>query len=163
MKKALLILPFFLLIGCGPRFIMKSTPPDISIVKEMYSIEASPTAYDGIFGSYTAFNLIIENKSDNDIEIIWDRTAYIKLDNTSGGFMFEGIVYKDRNNPKPPDVVFPKSTFSKRIWPNTLVGFYKGWYHSGMPMGNNGIYLTLKTNGVEFKEKITFSIYRENL
>jgi hypothetical protein len=162
-KTILIILSSFLILGCGPRFIVKSDPSDANIIKDFYAIKISPMAFDQIFGSYTAFYLFIENKTNKDIEIIWDKTAYIKYDNTNGGFMFEGIVYKDRNNPKPPDIIFPNSTFSKSIWPNNLVGFYRGWYHGGMPMGNNGIYLTMKIDNIEFKEKITFNLYQEQL
>lgn len=81
--------------------------------------------------------------------------------------MFEGVVYKDRNNPKPPDIIFAKSTFSKTIWPNNLVYFssgkYGGWRNEDMPTGENGIYLTVKVGDQEIKEKITINITREQV
>jgi len=71
-----------------------------------------------------SFSLTIENKTDKDIELDWNKTLYISNGTTSGGFMFEGVVYKDRNNPKTPDIIFAKSKFSKTIWPNNLVNCF---------------------------------------
>jgi len=76
--------------------------------------------------------------------------------------MFEGTVYRDRNNPKPPDVIFAGSTFSKTIWPSNLVHFsggrYASWMHENMPAGENGVYLTIKVGGEEIRDKLTVLI-----
>lgn len=73
--------------------------------------------------------------------------------------MFEGVVYKDRNNPKPPDVVFANGTLSKKIWPANLVSFSSGrygggWQHSPMEPGQNGVYLSLLIDGKEINERM---------
>lgn len=80
---------------------------------------------------------------------------------TSGGFMYEGIAYQDRNNPKPPDIVFPKIKFQKTIIPNILVEFSSRrwvWYTNEMQDGENGIYITLNVNGKEVREKLVVNL-----
>lgn len=42
---------------------------------DLYSIQLTPSMENRY--SYTAFDLTIENKTDNDIELIWDRTYYL--------------------------------------------------------------------------------------
>ena len=156
MKKISIIsLLFFivLFLGCGPRYILKSDPDVLKINKEEYSIEVLP--------AINAFDISIENKSQNDIEIVWDKTYYIEDNRTLGGFMFEGIVYKDRANPKPPDIIFPATRFFKRLYPNNLVYFYQGWYNKYIPEGNNGIYLTMNIKGKEVREKLMLKIIHQ--
>ena len=76
--------------------------------------------------------------------------------------MFEGVVYKDRNSPKSPDIVFGNDTFAKTIWPNNLVEFssgkYGGWRNESMPSGENGIYLTVNIDGKEITQKLITNI-----
>lgn len=94
-----------------------------------------------------AFIFQLTNKSKEDILIDWNKTVYIEDGQSSGGFMFEGIIYKDRNAAKSNDVVFPGSTITKVIWPNNLVSYspgrYSGWQHRHMPMAKNGVYLLI--------------------
>ncbi len=109
-----------------------------------------------------AFTLIIENKTNKDMEVDWNKTLYIAQGRTSGGFMFDGIVYAQRNAPKPPDIVFKGGTFRKNIYPTNLVEFssgkYGGWRHQNMPQGLNGVYLTLRIGNEEINEKLTTSL-----
>ena len=76
--------------------------------------------------------------------------------------MFEGIIYRDRNNPKPPDVVFANGKLSKIIYPNNFVHIdeWVGWHHHPLPFGENGIYLVVNADGQEISKKLTFSFYR---
>lgn len=116
-----------------------------------------------------AFTLNLTNNTDKDIEIDWNRTLYLVHNQTHGGFMFEGIVYRDRNNPKPPDIVFAHSTLRKTIWPNDLVYFssgtrYANWSHEAMPRGENGVYLSRYNGGrntmIELKNSQQFKILK---
>ncbi len=76
--------------------------------------------------------------------------------------MFEGVVYKDRNNQKPPDIVFARGNFLKIIHPNNLVSFasgrYGGWEHSEMPPGENGAYLSVSVDGKEISERLVMQL-----
>lgn len=109
-------------------------------------------------GQKDSFLLTIQNRTSQDLEIDWNKTLFIESGTTSGGFMFEGVVYTNRSNPKPPDVVFGRSEFTKTIYPNKLVSFtsgkYGGWNHDSITYSATGVYLTIKVGSEEIKEKI---------
>ncbi|MBW2078236.1 MAG: hypothetical protein JRI71_11935 [Deltaproteobacteria bacterium] len=100
------------------------------------------------------FKLFIFNKTKQELELDWNRTYFIANGQTSGGFMFEGIMYKDRNNPKPPDIIFPKKLYVKAIMPNNLVEYKKGWDHKSMGSGEYGVLLSIKVDEKEVREKM---------
>ena len=107
MKKKLLILIFFL-GGCVtiPEFSYK--PDTVPSENDTYSAKLDFVAkYESL---YNGMVLTIQNKTENEIEVVWDKTHYLDNGQTNGGFMFAGIIYADRNNPKPNDIIFPKST-----------------------------------------------------
>jgi hypothetical protein len=157
----IMIICITLCIACLPRqqIILNSYPPIQTVDNDYFNASISPVE---TWRGYNAFILTVNNKTDKDLEIIWDRTLFIDNGRTSGGFMFEGVVYRDRNNPKPPDVVFAKGNFSKTIWPNNLVYFssgkYASWGHEVMSPGENGVYLTIKIGDKELKEKLLLRI-----
>lgn len=157
-KLAVIFMIILFLFGCSRApWIIKSDPPIQEINNDLYSIQLIPSFVDNY--GYHAFDLIIENKTDKDIELAWDRTYYLYGGQTSGGFMFEGIVYSQRNDPKPPDILFPLKQFRKTIYPNIYATFNKSWYYSTLPNGENGIYLSLKVKSVELREKLTVNIF----
>lgn len=164
--KALLLTTIILLIittflGCAiQRYIWKIEPQSQTIQNAYFSASIAPAGFSTIWDGYQAFELTIKNKTSIDMELDWNKTAYIENNQTKGGFMFEGIVYKDRNNLKPPDIIFANSVLRKNIFPNTLVNFSKSWYHHPIPSGNNGIYLSIKIKGKELNEKILLNMIR---
>lgn len=159
-KASFVIILMMFIIGCNRHWVIKSEPPESLVSNELYSIKLIPSMQNGY--SYTAFDLIIENKTNDDIELIWDKTHYISDGQTSGGFMFEGVVYKDRNYSKQSDIIFPKILFKKTIYPNNLVNYSKtGWYNNYMQNGENGIYLTLKIKDKEYHEKLKTIIFAD--
>ncbi len=117
------------------------------------------------YSRYEAFKLYVTNRTDEDLEVNWNKTLYVVNGRTFGGFMFAGIIYKDRNNQKPPDVIFPKTTWNKIIWPNALVRWARGkrggWLHDPLPEGENGVYLVVNVNGKEIKERIFINLSKE--
>lgn len=152
-----------LLAGCatGPVYQSewKSNPATSKVSNEYYTAEITPVCTNELyFSKCTSFVLVIHNKSKNNIELDWNKTLYIADGQSSGGFMFEGIVYRDRNNPKPPDVIFENGKLTKTVWPNNLVSFetgkYGGWMHETLGEGERGIYLTALINGKPVSEKL---------
>jgi hypothetical protein len=148
-----------LLFGCagmGPRPLWTSAPVQATADNSIFSATIKPicTGY-----GCEAFVLSIQNKTDKNLELDWNKTLYVSGGQTSGGFMFEGVVYKDRNNPKPPDVIFGKGSLTKSIWPSNLVEFssgkYGGWRNEPMPRGENGTYLTIVVDGKDMHERLT--------
>ena len=122
--------------------------------------------YPSCTNNCTGFTVTVKNNSDKDIEIDWNKTLYIANGATSGGFMFDGIVYSKRHEPKPPDIVFANGYFSKNILPVNLVDYDSGryglgWQHKELSYGETGIYLTVNVDGKTFNEKITGKIVAE--
>jgi len=147
--------------------VCNSDPRVQRVSNEYFDAELSPLYLPSLLytlvTAYRAFQLTLINKSDKDIEIDWNRTLYISQGQTSGGFMFEGIAYLTRNNPKPPDVVFAHSSMSKQIFPNNLVLFNGVWDHSPMISGENGVYLSVIVDGKEITEKLIVSLLYEEI
>lgn len=108
------------------------------------------------------FLLDLKNTTEFDVEVDWNNTLYIRNGQTSGGFMYEGIVYSQRNGTRAADVIFPGNNLRKVIYPNNLVeyvsGQYGGWSHESMPEGQNGIYLTLNIDGEVYRERFITEI-----
>lgn len=134
-----------------------SNPEIQTVSNENYDIAIMPVNLSH-YGGWDAFQLKIKNKTNKDIELDWNRTLFIKNGETYGSFMFEGVVYKDRNNSKPADIIFPGSTLSRRIWPNNLVEFSGRWHHHGMGYGEFGVLLSLIVDGQEVREKMIVTI-----
>jgi len=131
-------------------------PTSSSIDNEYFSATIKASSHYAY--GFRAFSLFVKNKSNKDLELNWNKTYYIVHGQTSGGFMFEGIVYIDRNDPKSPDIIFSGGTLSKTIWPNNLVEYTSYWRHEHMPSGENGIYLTVIVDGKEINEKIIITL-----
>lgn len=136
-KLLCIVFIFSLLFGCAgldSRPPWKSTPNQAIADTSIFRATITPacTGY-----GCSGFVLSIKNKTDKNLELDWNKTLYVSGGQTSGGFMFEGVVYKDRNNPKTPDVIFGNSSLIKAIWPNNLVNFrsgkYGGWVNESMP------------------------------
>jgi len=132
---------------------------------EFYDAYITPMLLKKYWGAegYIGFELTIENKTDEDLELDWNRTLFIQDGRTNGGFMFEGVVYRARNNPKPPDIIFSGSRFSKQILPSNLVYFSRGrsgyWDHKFMGTGECGVSLSIKVAGREVREKMLIDFF----
>lgn len=139
------------------QYILEAEPVTIEGANQYFDTKLIPNcSADGICNSFV---LEIKNKSDKNIELNWNKTLYIHNGQTSGGFMFEGVLYAERNNPKSPDILFSKSTFLKEIYPNNLVEYVSGrhgsWNNKVFPLGENGIFLTLVIDDKEVTQKLT--------
>jgi hypothetical protein len=138
----------------------KSDPEVATVDNEFLTVSIRPVCHEWI--GCNSFVLRIVNKTEKDIEVNWNRTLYIRNGQTSGGFMFEGVIFADRNNNKPPDVIFKQVPFTKVIWPSNLVTLDRsptGWRHIGMPNGRNGLYLTVVVSGKEINQRVELTIY----
>lgn len=155
----------FAVTACTPKSMLYKSSPSTQVLQSSdYRITLSSICNNGRSYGCSGFVLTISNKMKKNIEIDWNKTLYVNNSITSGGFMFEGVVYKERNNQKPNDVVFPNSVFVKTIYPNNLVDFIAGtyispqWIHRDMISGEQGIYLVMKIDEKEVKEKITVTL-----
>lgn len=119
---------------------------------------------------FVSFRLVINNKTDKDLTIDWNKTRYIRNGRIYGGFVFKGIKPEDvKNSTIPKDTILAKATFSKEISPYKLLArapvrdHSKGIAESAiqpgiLPNGKNGILLVVRLNGKEIVEKIELDI-----
>ena len=155
------------LAGCAALTPVKWKSTPAAAVAETDAFRATLTPACSEYMGCESFILSIENRSSDNIEVNWNKTLFVLNGQTSGGFMFEGVVYKDRNAPKPPDIVFAGSTMTKSIWPNNLTyfssGHYGGWGHETIPQGKTGAYLTLMIDGKERSEQLLVTLVAEKI
>lgn len=161
----LIILVFF--SGCATTLVYTTTTAKNNQNNNMYDIsikagESSFTKKDYIF--YDSIIIDIENKTNQEIEIIWDKSYYIYNGQTNGRFILPGMRYVDRNLPQANDLVLPKSKYIKDIYPSNLVDYSRhissGFYSKHLPAGRQGVYLTLRIGNQIFKEKLLIDIRR---
>lgn len=167
MKFALIILTTLAISGCATDPIWKSTPAKTQVENSLFIAELTPVCPGGYYGC-NSFEIAIKNKTNSNIELDWNKTLYVANGQTSGGFMLEGTVYAERNNPKQPDIIFSGGSFKKRIWPNQNVRYVSpdqsvdpGWRNDRMGEGEHGIYLSVSIGGKVINEKLTTQIISE--
>lgn len=152
------IFAIWMLTGCVQKQYSFNKVDTTSTINKDLEIELTPTGKSYIAG-YSAFILNIKNNTNRDMELDWNKTNFIKDGNTSGTFMFEGVVYKDRNAPKANDIIFANSNFSKTIYPNNFVTFDSyGWAHTGTGLGTQGAYLSIVDGKDTIKQKVLINI-----
>lgn len=145
MKKSFLFfaIAVTLFTGCGggSKQVLNNVPQVGQIDTEQYTVVLTPKRKDNII---IGFSLTIRNKTNNDIEAVWDKTLHIDDGQTYGKFWFEGIPSWERNSPRSPSIVFSKSTLERDIWPSLLMRTRgKRIEHIPMDQGEHGVYLTM--------------------
>lgn len=110
------------------------------------------------------FSLDLMNKKEYDIELDWNKSFYLKNNQTDGGLYYDGIVISQRNLPRNPDIIFAGATFKKDVIPNInfilSIAPLPNWGIAPMSGASNGVLLTLKGGGLEQRIKLEF--YEEN-
>jgi hypothetical protein len=142
--------------GCKTtRTVWKSQPDVLKSSNPYFNVELSVHCDEG---GCTGFNLFLENKTNKDLEIDWGRTFYLSQRKESGGFVFEGIILKDKKLRKPSEIVVAHGVLSKRITPETLVYPDQGWRYRNMGPGDHGILLSVKVDGREINERLNLNL-----
>lgn len=150
------------------RAAVKSTGVEIHLspvcTRQMANYRPSPGVL--VRCPQNAFELIITNKTKDDIEVVWNESMFVKGDQTDGGFMFEGVVYSKRAEQKPNDVVFPGATFKRTIWPNSLAIYIEvmglGWQNQPFGLGEFGAYVVIKTPNRQIKQRLMTGLSLQN-
>ena len=156
MKRILLVLATLYLSGCT-HYVPQhwEAHPTTACKENVYvstCIEPKFMEYEDAFNH---FILTIKNKTDKVIELNWNKTNFISEGMSNGGFIFDGVMYKDKNMQKQPDFIFANSAYSKSIYPANLTQLGSTWSFNPMPAGENGIFITFVIDGKEVQEKIT--------
>ncbi|MFZ5570418.1 MAG: hypothetical protein ACOZF0_08435 [Thermodesulfobacteriota bacterium] len=145
--------------GCAAMTVSRSEPRYQFIDTELYYVSITPIRSRDY---HYAFRLIVKNKTIEEMEIDWNKTFYLEGDAPSGGFMFDGIAYSERENPKERCKVAANDIFIKTLWPNVLVSRKKDWFHQPLESGRHGIEITLIVNRKQVcKERLLLNIIRE--
>ena len=168
---SVVLLVVFVLMGCSTtKLTWVSKPAVREVGNKFFDARLRPTGIKSDNAEvYKAFIFSLKNKTDKELKIIWDETFYVHDGGMSGGFMFEGIPYEDRNKPKSPTVLAANGSLTMKIWPSDLafyhqfekaaVGFDEGtWIHNELKPGQNGMLLTVKVGERVINEKITVDI-----
>lgn len=137
------------------------------IFTENIYYSARITPIDGSGAGFVGFELYVENKTDKEISIIWDKTLYLRKGFTNLAFLLPGVLYEECNSHHPPDIVFRNSVFHKKIWPCDLLSYHveegrRIWDQDIMPEGENGVYLTVEAGGQEHNNKITVNLTKHD-
>lgn len=155
MKKLFLLLFFLSFISaCGYRYTWED-PVKTRMVRNYCfdaSIEPAPNYHKG----FNSFLLRVKNKIDKELTIDWNRSFYIRDGATNGGIDYQNRCH---SNKKEPDIIFPGGTFVKYIFPDVfLVPVFQGCDHEYLPVGNNGIMLSVICEKKEIHEIMNVQI-----
>lgn len=154
--------------GCAPAKVWISNPEIQTAGNAYYEARLEPVT--GKYGFFVSFHLTVNNKSNNELKINWNKTRYTQNNSRFGVFVFKGIKPEDiRNFTIPPDIIPAGDTFSKVISPYKLLARAPIRASSKIkaessimpgiiPNGKNGILLVVSQNGKEVVEQISVSI-----
>jgi hypothetical protein len=158
------------LFGCaGASPSTSHTVPEIERIENKFFVAAiTPTRARTGSNCYDSLQLTITNKTDKNLELIWDQTFFISNERTNGSFWFEGVMYKDKNTPKQVDIVLAQQKFAKVIYPNNLTyltgrigmggNFVPERRHGCLPAGVIGAFVTVRVDEQQIGEKLSFTI-----
>ena len=81
--------------GCAPAKVLISSPEIQTAGNPYYKARFEPVT--GKYSFFVSFHLTVINKSDNKLEIDWNKTCYTQNNRRFGVFLFRGI--------KPEDII----------------------------------------------------------
>jgi hypothetical protein len=146
-----IVLAGALLSGCATAPSKPLNPPSFSISGQFVSGKLTVLCDNP--ESCKVFELTLNNKTEETLEIDWNRSYYINNGKPDGGLYFDGIVIAQRNNPRSPDIILPKSSFQRNLIPNKhfeLKMFpLAHWNIKYLEGDSHGVYLTLKSGSKE--------------
>ncbi|MDQ5988402.1 MAG: hypothetical protein CSYNP_04162 [Syntrophus sp. SKADARSKE-3] len=157
MRKYLLVVLCLCLSACGYRYTWDDPGRTRMVSNKCFdaSIEPSPNYSKG----FNSFMLKVANKANSDLTINWNKSFYVRNGATNGGIDYQSRCFTER---KEPDTIFPGGTFAKYIYPDVyLVPVFQGCDHDYLPLGKQGIMLTVLCEGKEIRERISVNIKRK--
>lgn len=155
--------------GCSAAvYEYASRPVSKKIETKVFTASFAPAREDASY--FSSFMLEIENISDENIEIDWNKTLYIHDEKNRGGFVFEGIEPTQvREKRIPNEVILPHTRFSKQLFPIAKIAMAErkdysagkdkpGLYGGKLPPGENSILLSVQGQGKLIRKKISVLI-----
>jgi hypothetical protein len=142
-----------------------STPEVISVSGEGYEIQLRPLKQGHNF--FVAFELTIQNRSEQAIFIDWNLSRYLFKGRPAGRVVWRGIdPVAFKNQTLPLEGIDPGATFSREIAPHKLIAMAplrsgrveagKSGFSAGLlPSGENGLRLVFLKYGELLHETLT--------
>ena len=182
MRKLILLLGLAVAVASGGGCIQNNYPVYTQPPKKQYAFDTSKSIYDDkkisasisakcnqYTGNLEGFTLRIENKTNDDLNLVWNDTFYLNNGMADGGFMFNGVVYSKRTELKQDLIILPKSIVNIDILPNSKVEYispsvvghsvlHGGWLHTDLGFGEHGAYLKFKGKGIDKRVKLLISV-----
>jgi len=165
MKKIFFLLLIFAFVGVSCTTI--STPWEIAsgegaVSNQYFRAWIKPASYDNVKEGYRAFLLTVQNKTDDVIVLDWNESRFIENDRENGGFIFSGVLYSMKDDPKAPDLITANSKFTKYLLPLAYLENVDGsWQHMPMKQGVNGMLLAVRFGDKLVKEKMTVTLIKK--
>ena len=152
--------------GCAAVKVYSSSPAVQKMSNNYFNVELEPQHQKGQ-NFFTSFRFVLTNKTNKDLYVDWENTFYLVNGRRSGRFLWKGVDWealkKIRNQPLVPvaagdtvtAVVFPKSLVGRSRMATTTDRRYT---RGPLPAGENGMFLVVRQNGREIREKIVVKI-----
>jgi hypothetical protein len=151
---ALLAFVGLALAGCGLFWVWKSSTFS-SNDQPFFDVTLTTT-------DFLSLQVEVTNKSSENIEIIWPKTSYIDGSNSTNGVFMSGqeVYWEDKEKPINPTIIFPRTKATKTVFPAVLASWHwrRGWDHNWLPLGLNGILLTVKVGDKEISRQMTINV-----
>ena len=149
-------------IACAAVKVYSSSPAVQKMSNNYFNVELEPQLQEGQ-NFFTSFRFIFTNKTNKDLHVDWENTFYLVNGRRSGRFLWEGVDWealkKIKIQPLVPVaagdtvtvVIFPKSLAGRsKIGTTTGLKYTRG----ALPAGENGMFLVVRQNRREIREKI---------
>jgi hypothetical protein len=159
-------------LGCSVAvYEYASSPVSKTIETQSFTASFAPARESAPY--FSSFLLEIENKSDDSIEIDWNKTLYIHDEKNRGGFVFKGIEPSQvREKRIPNEVIFPRTRFSRQLFPIAKIAMAErkdysagkdkpGLYGGKLPAGENSIVLSVQVQEKLIRKKISVVIMEQ--
>ncbi len=169
----LLIVVVYALIGYVPLSASGATPAECPQITSREIASAQDNPYYGAILSLRwgpapccdSFSLRVSNNTGKPLEILWDKTFYVHNGIREGGFVFGQPVCSEADLPHTSPVS-PRGSFKVAIWPEALVHSDRSAHtcsHSFLETGQDGVFITVKGDGVEMSETVTLDLNFKHL
>jgi len=126
------------------------------------------------FWSYSSINFELNNKTDEPIEINWNKISYVDINNKSDKIFHSEVKYSERSNEMPESIIPPQASIKDSIVPISNVSFVEGskyssafWkednllpivYNESLKTKTIGLFIPLKINGAIKNYNFVFNI-----
>jgi hypothetical protein len=170
---ALTLAVLLTLFGCATVNVYRSNPSSKTVDNEYFDLLLEPQPAAGYY-YFDAFRFVLSNKSGRPLSIVWDQSYYLLNGRKNGQFGWEGMTSENlkevRKNPHVEAeagetitaVIFPLKMMAKlHLRDRAKLGESgpEDQFEMGpLPQGENGMLLTVRTDGKVIQETVAFEI-----